>query len=79
MSALDFKVADPNGTNYPNQSAGGASKVRSSADAPHPTEQVGYGYMSSDLKNVEAPNGVSLPVAQPISIEVSGDPNNTGA
>jgi hypothetical protein len=59
----------------------GRSKITKSADAPHPTEQVGYGYMSPALKDVGmAPSGENssgIPAAQPIDPITFGDPNDT--
>ncbi len=79
-SLPEIGMYDP-GTSSPNQSAGGKTKIQPSADAPHAGEQVGYGYMSPDLKNVGmAPSGENssgIPAAQPISIMTYGDPNNT--
>lgn len=78
-SLPDIGMYDP-GTNAPSQSAGGKTKVRPSADAPHGNEQVGYGYMSPELKDVgTAPDGNSsgIPAAQPITPQVYGDPNNS--
>ena len=67
-----------NGGETPNY---GKSKITKSADAPHPSEQVGYGYMSPDLKNVGmAPSGENssgIPAAQPIDPITFGDPNDT--
>ena len=57
---------------------GGKTKISASADAPHAGEQVGYGYMSPDLKNVGTPpTGTTLPIAQPIPIMTFGDPADT--
>lgn len=59
----------------------GKVKIKPSADDPHPTEQVGYGYMSPDLKNVGmAPSGQNssgIPAAQPITPQTYGDPNGS--
>jgi hypothetical protein len=59
----------------------GKSKITKSADAPHPSEQVGYGYMSPALKDVGmAPSGENssgIPAAQSIIPMTSGDPNNS--
>jgi len=77
----EIGMSDPMGTAAPNQSAGGKTKISSSADAPHPTEQVGYGYMSPELKNVgTAPSGENssgIPAAQPITPQTFGDPNGS--
>jgi hypothetical protein len=78
-SALpEIGMSDPGGTNPSNPSAGGKTKIQPSADAPHAGEQVGYGYMSPELKDVgTAPSGENssgIPAAQPITPEIYGDP-----
>jgi hypothetical protein len=79
-SLPETRMYDP-GTNAPNQSAGGKTKIQPSADAPHAGENMGYGYMSPDLKNVgTAPSGENssgIPAAQPITPQTFGDPNGS--
>lgn len=63
------------------QFTGGSTKIQPSATAPHAGEQVGYGYMSPELKDVGfAPSGENssgIPAAQPIDPLTFGDPNDT--
>lgn len=79
--------------NTPSQDAGGKTKIQSSNTPPHATEQVGYGYMSPDLKNVgradsndgtladnnNTGNTSGIPAAQPIDPITFGDVNNTNS
>lgn len=83
---MGFTVKDPNNTAIDMDEASnmsmGKTKI-SPTDMSGPSSQVaGYGYMSSDLKNVGmAPSGENssgIPAAQPINPLTFGDPNDTG-
>lgn len=81
MNLPEIGMSDPNGTGAPNQSAGGKTKIRPSADTAPYNGTSGYGYMTSDSKmKIEgmAPSGENssgIPAAQPITPMTFGDPN----
>ena len=79
----EIGMSDPSNTNPSNPSAGGNTKIQPSNTPAHPTEQVGYGYMTSDSKmkiDGFAPSGENssgIPAAQPINPITFGDPNDS--
>lgn len=88
----EIGTSDPMGTNAPNQSAGGATKVNKTDMSGPSSEVSGYGHMSPDLANVgQAPgngsgvltdnngqgNSSGIPAAKPIEPMTFGDPNHT--